>query len=429
MGRRISSPFKVLIVGAGVGGLMMALCLERAGIDYVVLERLAQLPPPKSTIQLSAKTLRAIEQLGLLEEVLKIAKPVSTLRLKKQDMSTIGKMDTTFYKERYGHYSCIALRTEFCQMLISRLPRGKIQWSKYVLEIVTGNAGVQCRCANGHVEQADVLVGADGPYSAVRQNLYRRLKEKGVFLPKSDTEALKFVQNCIMGLTAPIQDLDRYPAAAAEFAEVFIVVGKDQPYTLWLSPTTGNRVAWSVSGKLLTPSGSSELSENFKQSEFGPEAVDAVCALIQDLPIPWGGTLADLIELTPRECLTKLMVEEKFVPFSGQGAEQAILDVICLVNMLYRLPTHASHEDFCGVFKSYYDQRSPIAKNAVQTSHLFSHVMNSQGITADMKRKIIFNLPAWITNSAEDKIQTRPLLEFLPSVPDRGAKPPKTVAV
>jgi len=79
---------------------MMAVCLERAGIDYVVLERLTQLAPPKSTIQLSANSLRAIEQLGLLDEVLKVSKPVSTVKLRRQDMSIIGTMDAMFYKER-----------------------------------------------------------------------------------------------------------------------------------------------------------------------------------------------------------------------------------------------------------------------------------------------------------------------------------------
>lgn len=79
---------------------MMAVCLERAGIDYVVLERLTQLAPPRSTIQLTANTLRVIEQLGLLDEIIKISKPVSMVKLRKQDMSIIGTMDTTFYKER-----------------------------------------------------------------------------------------------------------------------------------------------------------------------------------------------------------------------------------------------------------------------------------------------------------------------------------------
>ncbi|KAF9181727.1 hypothetical protein BGZ51_005230 [Haplosporangium sp. Z 767] len=436
-GPKPKSPFKVLIVGAGVGGLMMGLCLERAGIDYVILERLQQLQVPLSAIQLSANSLRVIEQLGILEEVMKISKPVSMIKLRKHNMSVVGKMDATYTKERYGHYSCIVQRTEFCKILISRLAPGKVLWGQYVLEVVNGNAGVQCRCANGHVEQADIMIGADGAHSAVRQNLYNNLRSKGL-LPKADTESLKFKLNAIVGMTDSL-DLERYPAVGGRFSEVNIVVGKDTPYTLWLSPASDNKVAWCVAGDLLTPEGSNNAT--FKQSEFGPEAVNAVCALVQDVEIPWGGTLGDIIAFTPRECIAKLMVEEKhyktwyhgrtvligeachkFTPFSGQGAEQAILDVICLSNLLYRLSDHPSHQEFCAAFETYHNQRSPIAKSAIQVSNNMSHLMNSQGLTADVKRKIIFNLPEWIKNASVDKIQVRPLLDYLPAVEDRGYK-------
>ncbi|KAF9964562.1 hypothetical protein BGZ70_006291 [Mortierella alpina] len=401
MGPKERSPFKVLIVGAGVGGLMMGLCLERAGIEYAIVERMVQPSIARSSIQLSANTLRCVEQLGLLEEVMKIAKPVSMIKLRKHNMAVIGKMDGTYCKERYGHYSCIVQRTEFCQILMSRMPPGKVQWGRYVLEIVSGNAGVQCRCANGYVEQADILVGADGAYSAVRQNLYKTLRERNL-LPKSDMETLKFT---LKGLAVHIMALSNL---------------RQQ-------------------GDLLTPERGKDV--NFKQSEFGPEAVDAVCALVQDLEIPWGGTMADLISYTDRDCITKLMVEEKhyktwhygrtvligeachkFTPFSGQGAEQAILDVICLVNLLYRLDENPTHQDFCSVFETYTAQRGPIAKSAVQVSNSMSHLMNTQGLSADMKRKILFNLPNWILSANIDKIQVRPILDYLPAVEDRGVR-------
>ncbi|KAG0366188.1 hypothetical protein BGZ54_005689 [Gamsiella multidivaricata] len=438
-GPRSISPFKALIVGAGVGGLMMGLCLERAGIEYVILERMPQLQLPRTTIQLSANTLRCIEQLGLLDEVMAIAKPVSMVRLRKHNMAVVGKIDATYVKERYdstrlqlnaryGHYSSIVQRTEFLQILISRIPAQKIQWGRYVLDIVNGNAGVQCRCANGTIEQGDILVGADGAYSAVRQNLYKHMQEKNL-LPKSDMKPLKHTLNAIIGLTNPL-DLEKYPSVGARFSEVDIVVGKESPYTLWLSPTSGNRVAWSVGGDLLTPEGST--NANFKQSEFGPEAIDAACALVEDLETPWGGTLADLIGHTRRDFITKVMVEEKhyktwhygrtFVPYSGQGAEQAILDVICLVNLLYRICDNPSHHEFCKVFEAYYVQRGPIARNAVSVSSSMSHLMNAQGLSADLKRKILFNLPEWIKLGSVDKIQVRPLLDYLPPTEDRGAK-------
>lgn len=77
---------------------------------------------------------------------------------------------------------------------------------------------------------------------------------------------------------------------------------------MWLSPAPGNRIVWSLTGELLSP-GDSE--ENFRQSEFGPEAIDAVCGLIQDLKTPYGGILGDLIGQSQRDNITKVMIEEK----------------------------------------------------------------------------------------------------------------------
>ncbi|KAF9092089.1 hypothetical protein BGX29_006379 [Mortierella sp. GBA35] len=434
-GPREKSPCKVLIVGAGVGGLMLAVCLERAGIDYIVLERTLQLPVPKTTIQLTANALRAIEQLGLLDEVLPIAKPVSRLTLMKHNMSVTGHIDATAYKERYGHYSCVVGRTQFCEILISNLTPGKVMWGKYVLEIVNGNAGVQVRCSNGYVEEADIIIGADGAYSAIRQNIYRAMKAKSL-LPKSDMEPLKHTKNAIIGVTEPLDPL-RFPAVVKRFSEVTVVVGKDPLYTMWLTPIADRRVAWSLSGDILKP----EDDSNFKQSEFGPEVVDAVCGLIQDLEIPWGGTMADLIECTQRDHITKVMMEEKhyktwhygraaligeachkFATFSGQGAEQAIMDAICIANLLYRLDDHPTHEDYLKVFGTYQRKRSPITRSAAQVSHSMSHLMNTQGLSADIQRKLLFSLPGWIKNAGSDKIQVRPLLDYLAPVEDRAKK-------
>lgn len=79
-------------------------------------------------------------------------------------------------------------------------------------------------------------------------------------------------------------------------------------FQMWLSPASGNRIVWSVTGELLSP-GDSDV--NFRQSEFGPEAVDAVCGLIQDLKTPFGDTLGDLIGQSQRDNITKVMIEEK----------------------------------------------------------------------------------------------------------------------
>ncbi|KAF8983822.1 hypothetical protein BGZ46_009390, partial [Entomortierella lignicola] len=428
--------FKVIIVGAGIGGLMMGHCLERAGIDYVILERSQSPTASKSTIQLSANTLHVIEQLGLMDEVMEIAKPISCIILRKHNMSVVGKIDGRHVKERYGYYSYIVHRAEFCQILMSRMRSDSILWGRYVIETVAGDIGVQCRCKNGQVIQGDILVGADGAYSAVRQNLYKNLKEKSL-LPKSDMENLKFTQNAIVGMTEPM-DLERYPDAGTEFGECQVVVGKDSPYTIWISPTSGNRINWSVTGLIITENRG---EQNFMVSQFGPDEVQKACSLIESLESPFGGTMADLIVHTPPENMTKFLVEEKhyktwyhgrtvlmgdachkFVSFSGQGPEQAMLDAICLVNLFHGLKSPYSLADIVQVFELYRTMRLPLAKAAVQSSGQVANLINGQGLGSDVKRKLVFNLPIWIQALSLDKLQLRPLLHFLPAINDRGSR-------
>ncbi|KAF9351037.1 hypothetical protein BGX26_010865, partial [Mortierella sp. AD094] len=59
----------VLIVGAGLGGLMLGAILESADISYHILERATETRPLGSAIALSGNILPAFEQLGIYEEL------------------------------------------------------------------------------------------------------------------------------------------------------------------------------------------------------------------------------------------------------------------------------------------------------------------------------------------------------------------------
>lgn len=52
-----SKPFHVLISGAGVGGLMLAILLDKAGIDFSVYERAKSVKPLGMQKQLMIKPL------------------------------------------------------------------------------------------------------------------------------------------------------------------------------------------------------------------------------------------------------------------------------------------------------------------------------------------------------------------------------------
>ncbi len=100
-----SQPLKVIIVGSGIGGLITAIMLDRAGIEYVILEKRKTHSVIGSAIAFSAVVLRVLEQIGLYEDIHKISKEFSRTTISMQDGKVVGVLDGEFAKERYGYYN------------------------------------------------------------------------------------------------------------------------------------------------------------------------------------------------------------------------------------------------------------------------------------------------------------------------------------
>ncbi|KAG0267946.1 hypothetical protein BGZ95_002696, partial [Linnemannia exigua] len=255
---------RVLIVGGGIGGLMLGLMLERASIDYVILERSSEIRPLGSAISLNGSVLRVFEQLGMLEDVYKISKPSGRLHLVKEDKVTQGHVDLEHFGER--------------------IPPGKLILGKRILTTARTEFGVMVRCSDNSAYEGDILVGADGAYSSVRQNMYKELKDKKM-LPRSDSKPLKFDQNIVVGITDEL-DPEKYPALSQEFVELHGIIGNKAPYTLWLIPIVGNRFAWSIGGRILDSDAGKEDVRSFSFAEWFPELATDVCDIVRDYVLP-----------------------------------------------------------------------------------------------------------------------------------------------
>lgn len=69
--------FKVIVVGAGPVGLVLAHALQASGIDYVLIEQRSQVPPdPAYGVFLWPQIMRILHQLGLLESILAVSQPM-----------------------------------------------------------------------------------------------------------------------------------------------------------------------------------------------------------------------------------------------------------------------------------------------------------------------------------------------------------------
>ncbi|KAF9308088.1 hypothetical protein BG003_011645 [Podila horticola] len=278
------APLRVIIAGGGIGGLMLALMLERANIDYIVLERSAEHRPLGSAIALNGTVLRVFEQLGLLEDIYRISKFSGRIHLLKEDLTTQGQVDLEHFKERYGYYSVVFGRPDLFEILVAHIPSERLIMGKRILSVTHTGIEVMVRCSDNSIYHGDILVGADGAYSAVRQCMHRDLKSMGM-LPRSDSEPLKFDQNCVVGITDPLPT-EKFPALKEQVCELYGIMGNKRPYTIWLIPINGNRLAWSIGGRLLDSEVGREDVRSFSFAEWWPEHATEICDQVRDYALP-----------------------------------------------------------------------------------------------------------------------------------------------
>jgi len=133
-----------------------------------------------------------------------------------------------------GHFESIIARPDLYDLLFNSIPRERILLGKRILSFIQNEDSVMVTCSDNTSYHGDILVGADGAYSAVRQNLYKTLKEKSK-LPSSDDVSLPFSCVCLVGQTVPL-DPEEFPHLKEDRAQVNSVLGISTMCTVGVIP-------------------------------------------------------------------------------------------------------------------------------------------------------------------------------------------------
>ncbi|KAG0068525.1 hypothetical protein BGZ89_004575 [Linnemannia elongata] len=422
----------VLIVGAGLGGLMLGALLEKSNVPYAIFERSTTLKP-----------------LGIYEEFLTIGKYLTHI-------PGFGESNEILYPKRptdfrpieeftgYGQY--IVARPKLYELLFKQVPPHKIHLGKRVLitKRTQDNQRVIIQTSDNSIYEGDILVGADGAYSAVRQRMYEALQKEGR-LPKGDQEELPFSCTCLVGQTR-VLDPKEFPIVDEEKCHVVTVLSDNKPFTWSFFTTTSKTLLFSVVHQLDVTSSKAALEQRFRNnqnSEWGAIPAQSMCEETKDFPIPSltgevdengvmkMGRMGDIYALTPKEFVSKVMREEKVfetwydgrVVLLGDGAVTALHDAIALANLLYAMPTSTS-SDINNIFEEYRKERYPAVMESYNNSRFVAKV-SDRGIIGRIVLYLITHMPIWLWRLALKKtIRHRPQVGFLEAVGLMGSVPP-----
>ncbi|KAF9585754.1 hypothetical protein BGW38_000878 [Lunasporangiospora selenospora] len=411
---------KVLIVGAGIGGLILGLLLERAGIDYLILERAKKVISLGSALAFGANVMPVFEQLGIAEEVKANSKRFEEGKQFYDSLEEVGTTVFRYSKERHGHYSYVISRPVIYDIIFSKVPTEKLRMGVKVVSIEQDKDGATARDSNGQLYRGEILVGADGAHSMVRQSIYQDLSRQNC-LPESDGEKLSFSTVCLVGTTNPL-DPQKYPCLNSSDTYFLTVVGKKIPYSWVCFSVPGNKIAW-MALRYVDKGHERSVDKENESQEWGPQATEDMCNAVRDFAFP-EFSLGELIDQTPKELISKVMLEEKLFetwhhgrvvllgdachkmhPAAGLGAVSAVQDAVVLANRLFGLGS-TSVEDLKPVFKAYHEERRPVIVNSYDTSKVMARLVGQ-----------------WMWLKVLDQLfQSRPQASFIPLLVLRGKK-------
>jgi salicylate hydroxylase len=330
----VSAPRRIVVAGAGIGGLTAALALAVRGHGVTVVEQSARLEEAGAGLQLSPNASRVLVELGLGEalrsvvvapEALEVRAAGSGRRVVRMPLGPVAEL-------RYGAPYWMLHRADLQAALVSAAqanPQITLAAGGKVEGFAARHDGVTVRSQRGSepvAYEADALIGADGLWSTIRNRLgnaatpqFRRRTAWRSLVPAADAPAA--LRDPIVRLwLGPEAHLVHYPVCGGRAINIVAIASdsREQP-------------GWSGEGS------AQELMQRFPPSHWCREA-----RALLELPATWSTwRLYDMPPLARwGEGPVTLLGDaaHPMLPFLAQGAALAIEDAAVLADALAQSP-------------------------------------------------------------------------------------------
>ncbi|KGO65541.1 Monooxygenase, FAD-binding [Penicillium italicum] len=373
--------FKVVIVGGSVAGLSLALMLERNGIDFVILEAYGSIAPQVgASFGVLPNGLRILDQLGCYESVLEMAEyPVDTLHFRDSQGKSFWTFDNFKGTSIGSHgYPVVFLdRRMLIEVLYEKIQdKSKVLTSQRVQSIETGTSSSTVTTATGETYTGNIVVGADGIHSKVRQEMWKAAEKiDPTWIDPAEKSALPATYACIFGISKGVKGIEK-----GMLNSVF-----NEHYSYLVPSGPGDLTYWFLvrnMGKTYCGEDIPRFTKEEEEELAAKHFDDQITPTLQFSAL-YKSKIASAYSALPeyvykrwhfQRTITIGDASHKFEPLTGQGGNNAMETAASLTNHLVaalkncQSDTLSSAEIF-KVFESVQQQREGRAWGLVKASH------------------------------------------------------------
>jgi 2-polyprenyl-6-methoxyphenol hydroxylase-like FAD-dependent oxidoreductase len=331
---------KAIIIGGGIGGLTAALMLHKRGIEAVVFEQAPDIREIGVGINTLPHAIAELAELGLLPVLDRVA-------IRTHELVYMNRFGQTVWREPRGMHAGFKvpqfsihrgrLQKLLYDAVVERLGPDAVRTGRRLLGFIEDEGGITAHFADsrwgeqGESMRGDVLIGADGIHSLVREHFFPNQGSpswNGIKMWRGAIDWPRFLDGDSMIIAGGMQaKLVLYPIAEG------------------LTPQT-RLTNWVVNVRIGDPNKPPQRETWSRQGRFedvlpfarrfSVPGVDVI-AMIKQTPTFWEYPMCDRDPL-PRWTHGRVTLmgdaAHPMYPVGSNGASQAILDARCLADSL-----------------------------------------------------------------------------------------------
>ncbi len=367
----------VTIIGAGIGGLTTALTLQQKDFQVTVYESASEIKPVGAGIIMANNAMQIFQKLGIQHKIENAGNKISSIKITDEQLSVLSELNLHKFEEKYKTYNVAIHRSDLLKILSEAVGMENIILSKRLSKIERNESFV-LTFEDGTTVKSDILIGADGINSVVREQLF----EPSIIRETN--------QLCWRGVTE-VSVSEKYQHDAYEAwgkGKRFGIVKINDTKTYWFAVVNDH-----LANK--QPIDLSDLFKSFHKD---------VLALINSTPEKdiFKSEIKDLKPISKWQSKNVCLIGDAAhatTPNLGQGACQAIEDAYTIGQLL------ESDKSFEQVFKEYERLRVKRAHYIVNTSWRMGKIGNLENNLGIWARNTTLRMTPESMNSKQlDKI-------------------------
>jgi 2-polyprenyl-6-methoxyphenol hydroxylase-like FAD-dependent oxidoreductase len=160
------------IIGGGIGGLTLAIAMQRKELNVKVFESAPQFKPLGAGLGLAANAMKAFSEIGVDQEVIPAGKKLLKMYGKDQQGRIISFTDAEALSRKFNTINNFTIhRADLHNVLINLCNPGTVELNKTLVDFTRNKSDIELRFSDGTHYTTDYLIGCDGIHSPVRKRI------------------------------------------------------------------------------------------------------------------------------------------------------------------------------------------------------------------------------------------------------------------